>query len=264
MASSPKDEALLDIFDDLIERNIEYWKETNDRGPDLHVGDIYFFKPTSHQDDRAARVFIERIRSVEEIYKNHVKQLAMSLFHCLDNEIAQIWYAALPEEERAILAESSKFWLTILKRDFAPTMTGYSIPATSSAPASSPAPARSSVPVSISLPPPATSSTLAEPLFAAHVDSLLMSASSPLPTEPLPVPASLSAAVDPPFASTSFSAPEEPPPRSLYVAFNNSAYSSAIVIAVKEHHIDMSVSIHLNSTSKLAQIMPSLPRIGIG
>jgi hypothetical protein len=84
----------------------------------LKPSEIYLIKPTSRQDERSARIFIERIRDAQELYKDQFSKLATVLPHRLDNEIAHAWYSALADSDRILLAQAPARRLTVVKRDF--------------------------------------------------------------------------------------------------------------------------------------------------
>lgn len=84
----------------------------------LKPSEIYLIKPTSRQDERSARIFIERIRDAQELYKDQFSKLATVLPHRLDNEIAHAWYSALADSDRILLAQAPDRRLTVVKRDF--------------------------------------------------------------------------------------------------------------------------------------------------
>ena len=90
----------------------------NPKEQSLKPSEIYLFKPTSRQDERSARIFIERIRDAQELYKTQLPKLVTVLPRCLDNEVAHAWYSALADSDRTLLAQAPAYWLTVIKRDF--------------------------------------------------------------------------------------------------------------------------------------------------
>ncbi|ERF74442.1 hypothetical protein EPUS_09487 [Endocarpon pusillum Z07020] len=89
----------------------------------LKPSELYLFKPTSRQDEKSARIFVERIEDARRIYKNQSEKLALLLPRCLDNEIAHAWYSALSLEDKDALSDSVNGWIRIIKRDFMGTLS---------------------------------------------------------------------------------------------------------------------------------------------
>ncbi len=86
--------------------------------PTLKPSEIYLFKPTNRQDDKSARIFIERIIDAQKTYRDHIAKLAILLSRCLDNEVAHTWYSALSTGDKDSLLQSSNHWISTFKQDF--------------------------------------------------------------------------------------------------------------------------------------------------
>jgi hypothetical protein len=89
----------------------------------LKPSEVYLFKPTSRQDDKSARIFMERIRDAKKVYKSHPEKLVLLLPRCLDNDIAHTWYTALSDLEKDEMAAAPANWENTLRRDFMGTDT---------------------------------------------------------------------------------------------------------------------------------------------
>ncbi|KAF7502142.1 hypothetical protein GJ744_006984 [Endocarpon pusillum] len=84
----------------------------------IKPSEIYEFKPTSRQDERSARIFIERIQDAKATYQDHIPKLAMALPRCLFNEVAHTWFSALSEADKYDIRTSPDIWINLIKRDF--------------------------------------------------------------------------------------------------------------------------------------------------
>ena len=87
------------MFLEMVERTRQPAAEA---APTLKPSEIYLFKPTNRQDEKSARIFIERITDAQKTYKDHIAKLAMLLSRSLDNEVAHTWYSALSQRATRI------------------------------------------------------------------------------------------------------------------------------------------------------------------
>jgi hypothetical protein len=70
----------------------------------LKPSEVYLFNPSSRQDDKSARIFVERIRDAKKAYKSYPEKLALLLPRCLDNDVAHTWYTALSDIKKDDMA----------------------------------------------------------------------------------------------------------------------------------------------------------------